>query len=170
MRRRLETAISLLLALAVIGVGCGICLLGTLAARGDLSWTAGGARYRLWLIREREGAGLALSQTAAYRGPEGVACQRTRVWFWLWAPRMGLQEVSYEECSPSGGTPRMRIPSAAPGSALPSLALFRSPPHPEGKSPLNFRESGFRGHVGRPWRPARFKNSPSLPAGSWVVS
>ncbi len=102
MRRRLETAISLFLALAVVGVGCGTCLLGTLAARGDLSWTMGGAQYRLWLIREREGVGLALSQTTAYRDPEGRLCQRTAVWFWLWAPRMGLQRVNYEECPPSG--------------------------------------------------------------------
>lgn len=101
MRRRLETALSLFLALTVVGVGCGICLLGTLAARGDLSWTIGGARYRMWLIREPEGAGLALSQTVAYRSPEGAVCQRTRVWFWLWAPRMELQPVDYQECSPS---------------------------------------------------------------------
>ncbi len=100
MRRRLETAISLFLALAVIGVGCGICLLGTLAARGDLSWTIGGAQYRLWLIREREGVGLALSQTTAYQNPESRLCQRTNVWFWLWAPRMSLQQVNDEECPP----------------------------------------------------------------------
>lgn len=102
MRRRFETAISLFLALAVVGVGCGICMLGTLAIRGDLSWTLRGAQYRLWLIREREGAGLALSQTTAYWNPEGRLCQRTDVWFWLWAPRMSLQPVTYEECPPSG--------------------------------------------------------------------
>lgn len=101
MRRRLETVISLFLALAVVGVGCGICLLGTLAARGDVSWAVGGVQYRLWLIREREGSGLALSQTMAYRNPEGLFCQRTHVWFWLWVPQMNLQRVDYEECSPS---------------------------------------------------------------------
>ncbi|WP_376788853.1 hypothetical protein [Thermoflexus sp.] len=102
MRHRLETAISLFLALTVAGVGCGICGLGTLAIRGDLSWSIGGAQYRLWLIREREGSGLALSQTTAYRNPEGRLCQRTDVWFWLWAPRLSLQPVTYEECPPSG--------------------------------------------------------------------
>lgn len=119
MRRRLETAISLLLAATVIGVGCGICLLGTLAARGDLSWALGGAQYRLWLIREREGAGLALSQTVVDRNPQGALCARTRVWFWLWTPRMSWQQVHYEECPPSsqgGHSPSAR--SQAPGSPL----------------------------------------------------
>lgn len=108
-RRRLETAISFFLALAVVGVGCGICLLGTLTARGDLSWTIGGAQYRLWLIREREGAGLALSHTTTYSNPEGLPCQRTAVWFWLWVPRMSLQQVDYEECTPSGPSNHPRI-------------------------------------------------------------
>ncbi|WP_376792696.1 hypothetical protein [Thermoflexus sp.] len=99
MRRHLETGISLLLALAVVGVGCGICLLGTLAVRGDISWTLGGAQYRMWLIREREGVGLALSQTVSYRGHEGTLCQRTSVWFWLWTPRLELQSVDYQECT-----------------------------------------------------------------------
>jgi len=131
MRRRLETALSLLLAGMVIGVGCGICLLGTLAARGDLSWTMGSARYRLWLIREREGAGLGLSQTTPERSPEGLVCQRTRVWFWLWAPRMGLQSVHYEECPPSGRrddpaspqTPQAEVPWVKEGVPCSLLAL-----------------------------------------------
>ena len=102
MRQRIETALSVLLALAVAGVGCGICLIGTLAARGDLRWQLGSDRYRMWLVREREGTGLALSRTAPFRNPQGAMCQRTHVWFWLWAPRVELQQVDYEECPPGG--------------------------------------------------------------------
>lgn len=53
----------------------------------------------MWLIREREGVGLALSQTVSYRGHEGTLCQRTSVWFWLWTPRLELQSVDYQECT-----------------------------------------------------------------------
>jgi len=102
MRQRMETAFSVLLALAVAGAGCGICMIGTLAARGDLRWQLGSDRYRMWLIREREGAGLALSRTVPFRNLEGTLCQRTYVWFWLWVPRIELQQVDHEECPPTG--------------------------------------------------------------------
>lgn len=105
--RRLETALSVFLALAVVLTGCGICLIGTLAARGDLSWSVGGTSFRLWLIREQEGAGLALSETVPFQSPEGLRCQRTRVWFWLWFPRWSLQHIHYEDC-PSGVGPAFR--------------------------------------------------------------
>jgi len=72
-----------------------------LLARGEISWRQGDLREnRVWLLREADVQGLALSRMRIVSGSEreGQACIENQVRFWLWAGEPTDPGTSYCEC------------------------------------------------------------------------
>jgi hypothetical protein len=86
------------LAMLVVCVGCFFFFAFGLTARGELTTSALGTDFRLWLITDQRQTGVGLQRSFGVQH-DGQACRHFDVTILLWRPRVSIENVAYDDCS-----------------------------------------------------------------------